>query len=78
MPTGAMDTNKTLQHEGDDLLCHAKAVDGWKFAPALVVCTQVWPTGPRVVAVQRGNYVTEETAIDAAHKQGVEWILNYG
>lgn len=61
-----------------DLLCSARAVDAGKFAPALVVCKQVWPTRPRVIAMQRGDYLTEETAIDAAHTQGVEWILNYG
>jgi hypothetical protein len=73
-----MDATKTFRHQGYDLLCRAKAVDSGKFAPALVVCKQVWPTRPRVIAVQRGDYLTEESAIDAAHTQGVEWILNYG
>lgn len=73
-----MDTTKTFRHQGYDLLCYAKAVDSGKFAPALVVCKQVWPTRPRVIAVQRGDHLTEATAIEAAHTQGVEWILNYG
>jgi hypothetical protein len=73
-----MDATKTFHHQGYDLLCRAKAVDTGKFAPALVVCKQVWPTRPRVIDVLRSDYLTEETAIDAAHTQGIEWILNYG
>lgn len=73
-----MDTTKTFRHHGYDLLCCAKVVDSGKFVPELIVCKQVWPTRPRVIAVQRGNHLTEETAIDAAHTQGVAWVQNYG
>lgn len=59
-------------------MCSAKAVDSGKFAPILVVSKQVWPTRPREIAVQRGDHLTEETAIDAAYSQGLEWIQNYG
>ena len=73
-----MDANKTFRFQGYDLLCYARPVDSGKFAPELVVCKQVWPTRPRVISVQRGDHLTEDTAIDAAHTQGIEWILNYG
>jgi hypothetical protein len=74
----AMDATKTFRHQGYDLLCNAKAVGSGKFVPALVVCKQTWPTRPRVIAIERGDYLTEDTAIDAAYAQGVEWILNFG
>ena len=51
---------------------------GGKFAPTLVLSKQVWPRRPRVIAVPRGEYLTEEIAIDAAYAQGVEWVRNYG
>ena len=73
-----MGATKTFRHQDYELLCSARPVDGGKFAPGLVVCKQVWPTRPREIAVQRGDYATEEFAIDAAHSQGVEWIRNYG
>ena len=73
-----MGTTKTFRHQGYDLLCGARAFDTGKFAPTLVVCKQVWPTRPRVIAIDRGDYLTEATAIDAAYAKGVEWILNYG
>ena len=38
----------------------------------------VWPTRPRVIVMQRGDFETEEIAIDAAHTQGVEWVANFG
>jgi hypothetical protein len=73
-----MDATRTFHHQGYELLCSAKAVDGGKFAPVLVVCKQVWPSRPRVIAIERGDHLSEDTAIDAAHVQGIEWILNYG
>jgi hypothetical protein len=73
-----MDTTKTFRHQGYDLHCSTKAVANGKFVPSLVVCKQVWPTRPRVIAIERGDYLTEGTAIDAAYAQGVEWVLNFG
>lgn len=73
-----MGATKTFRHQDYELLCGARAVDGGKFAPSLIVCKQVWPTRPREIAVQRGDYLTEDVAIDAAHTQGIEWIRNYG
>jgi hypothetical protein len=74
----AMDVSKTFRHHGYDLFCGTQAVDSGKFAPTLVVCKQVWPTRPRVIAIDRGDHSTEATAIDAAYAKGVEWVLNFG
>lgn len=73
-----MEATKVFRHHEYELVCSAKAVDSGKFAPALVVSKQVWPTRPRVIAVKRGDHLCEETAIDAAHAQGIEWVTNYG
>ena len=73
-----MDATRTFRHEDYELLCSAKAIDTGRFEPGLVVCRKRWPTRPRVIAVQRGDHLTQETAIDAAYAQGVEWISNYG
>lgn len=73
-----MALTKTFQHQHYELQCGAQAVDDGKFAPTLVVSKQVWPTRPRIIAVQRGDHLTEQTAIDAAYAQGVEWVANYG
>lgn len=61
-----------------DLQCRAKPMDGGKYAPALVVVKQVWPTRPREIAVSRGSFSTPQDAIAAAYAQGVEWIQDYG
>lgn len=73
-----MGTTKIFRHRDYELQCSAKAADNGKFAPGLVVCKQVWPTRPREIAVPRGDFATEDSAIDAAYAQGVEWITNYG
>jgi len=73
-----MEATKTFRHQGYDLRCGARPLDGGRFAPELVVCKQVWPTRPRVIAVDRGSFPSEDTAVDAAYAQGVDWIQNYG
>jgi hypothetical protein len=73
-----MDQTKLFRHNDYEMHCGAKLVDSGKFAPTLVVSKQVWPTRPREIAVERGDHLTAETAIDAAYMQGVEWIRNYG
>jgi hypothetical protein len=73
-----MESMRIFRHEGYDLRCAARRVDGGRFAPELIVCKQVWPTRPRVIALEAGSYASEATAIDAAYAQGVEWIVNYG
>jgi hypothetical protein len=73
-----MEATRIVRHQAYELTCSARAVDGGKFAPTLVLCKQVWPRRPRVIDVPRGDYVSEEVAIDAAQSQGLEWIQNYG
>lgn len=73
-----MNPTRIFRHQDYELQCSAKAIDSGKFVPALTVSKQVWPTRPREIAVHRGDYATEDAAIDAAFKQGVEWIANYG
>ena len=67
-----------IAYRGYELACHAKAVDGGRFVPTLVVAKQIWPTRPRTIDVGSGDYPTRETAIEAAHAKGVEWVENYG
>jgi hypothetical protein len=74
----AIDASKVFKHHEYELVCGAKPVNNGRFAPTLTVCKQVWPTRPREIAVPRGDYTTEQTAIDAAYAQGLEWIQNYG
>ncbi len=73
-----MDSTRTFRHQNYELVCTAKAVDGGRFCPGLVVSKQVWPTRPREIAVARGEYLSEEAALEAACAQGIEWIANYG
>lgn len=73
-----MATTKIFRHRDYELQCTAKLADNGRYAPALVVCKQVWPTRPREIAVPRGDHATEDHAIDAAYAQGIEWIRNYG
>ena len=73
-----MAATQIFRHQDYELVCGAKAVDSGKFAPTLVVSKQVWPTRPRVIALQRADYLTEDSAIDAAYNQGVEWVTNFG
>ncbi len=73
-----MEETKIFRHEQYELMCTAKAVDGGKFAPGLVVVKQVWPTRPREIAVERGDFSSAEAAIGAAHTQGLTWIQHYG
>lgn len=73
-----MAATQIFRHQNYELLCTAKPVDNNRFAPMLTLSKQVWPTRPREIAVERGEYTSEQTAIDAAYAQGVEWIANYG
>ena len=73
-----MGTPNVFRHQEYELTCTAKLVDGGRFAPALTLCKQVWPTRPREISVPRGDHLTEAEAIAAAHAQGVEWIRDYG
>ena len=74
----SVNATKIFRHQNYELICSAKAVDSGRFTPILTVSKQVWPTRPREIAVERGDYQSEEAAIDAAHTQGIAWISNYG
>ena len=67
-----------VEYRGYQLACHARAVDGGRFVPTLVVSKQVWPTRPRTIDVSSVDYSTQETAMEAAQAKGVEWVENYG
>jgi hypothetical protein len=73
-----MDSTRLFRHQDYELQCSATCADSGKFVPSLVVSRQSWPRRPRIIAVQRGEHCSEETAIDAAHAQGIEWIRDYG
>ncbi len=73
-----MTSTRTFRHDDYELLCGANPIDSGRFVPSLVVAKQSWPKRPRVIAMERGDYSNEETAIDAAHAQGIAWITNYG
>jgi hypothetical protein len=73
-----MVVTRLFRHQDYELQCSATGVDSGRFVPSLVVSRQSWPRRPRVIAVQRGEHRSEETAIDAAHAQGIEWIRDYG
>ena len=73
-----MNDRVSYRHRDYELHCGAKVLDNGKFAPTLLVIRQGWPSRPREVAVSRGDYGTEEAAVQAAHVQGVDWIANYG
>ena len=61
-----------------EMVCGARASDNGRFEPTLVVSKCLWPSRPRTIAVQRGDFLTEHAAIESAHTQGLEWIANYG
>lgn len=73
-----MDTTRVFKCQNYELLCTARPVDAGRFAPSLVVSKQVWPSRPREIAVPRGLHLSEDTAIDAAYSQGLQWIRDYG
>jgi hypothetical protein len=73
-----MDSTRLFRHQDYEMQCSATSADGCRFVPSLVVSRQSWPRRPRIIAVQRGEHSCEETAIDAAHAQGIEWIRDYG
>lgn len=69
---------QTFRLKDYDLICSAKATDNGRFEPVLVVSRQVWPSRQRTIAVRRGAHPSAESAIEAAHAQGIEWVTNFG
>lgn len=73
-----MTGTQTFHVKDYELTCSAVPSANGGFEPALVICRQAWPKRPRTIAVQRGAHTTAESAIEAAHAQGIEWVANYG
>lgn len=69
---------KTFSHQDYELVCSARAVEGGRFAAALTISKQVWPSRSREIAVEKALYESEDAAIDAAHLCGLAWIRDYG
>jgi hypothetical protein len=67
-----------FQHRQYKLQCSARVLDGGRFRPLLTITKQVWPTRPREIALDGESYLTEQEAVDAAQRQGMAWIENYG
>lgn len=73
-----MSASKVFVHQDYELLCGAKVLANGRYVPTLSVSKQAWPTRPRDIAFPRGDYPSEQAAIEAAYAQGLEWIRNYG
>ena len=69
---------QTVRLKDYELICGARAIDGGKFEPTLVISSNTWPSRPRNIAVQAGYFPTEAIAIESAHTQGLEWIADFG
>lgn len=73
-----MPSTRIIRHQDYELTCSASALDSGRFVAGLVVCKQIWPTRPRTIEMRRADYLSAETALDAAQSQGVDWIRDYG
>lgn len=73
-----MSQTRIVRHQDYELHCSVSSLDSGRYVASLVVCKQIWPTRPRTIDVPRGDYLSEESALDAAQSQGIEWIRDYG
>lgn len=73
-----MIATQTFRLAAYELACSARLCDNGLFEPVLVIRSHTWPNRPRTIAMRRGNHVTAEEAIAAAHEQGVEWVAHFG
>jgi hypothetical protein len=73
-----MIATQAFRHKDYELTCGARAIDNGRFEPTLIVAKQAWPRRPRTIAVHRGQHLTPDVAIQAAHAQGLEWVNNFG
>ena len=76
--TRIMNATEIVSFRDYDLLCGARAAEPGRFAPTLVVSRRTWPSRPRVIAMSRGSFATEDDAIKSAHAQGVQWVTDFG
>ena len=73
-----MSGTETTRYKDYDLTCGARAADQGTFAPTLVVARRAWPSRPRVIAMTRGTFATEASAIESARTQGIQWVTDFG
>ena len=73
-----METVRIFRHKDYALHCEARALDNGRFAPAVSVLRQVWPSRPKEIAVPRSDYATENDAVEAAHQIGILWVSDFG
>ena len=69
---------QTFHVKDYELACSAVQGASGKFEPSLVISRQIWPRRPRTIAMRRGAHASADSAIEAAHAQGIEWVTNYG
>ena len=48
------------------------------FMPTLMVASNIWPSRPRIIAVQGRDFPTEAQAVASAHEQGLAWVSDFG
>ena len=73
-----MDATQIFRVHDYELVCGAKATDSGKFEPTAVVSKCIWPSRPRTLAMQRGDFLTAAAAVESAHAQALVWIANFG
>jgi hypothetical protein len=73
-----MSASENVSFGAYELICGARAADQGVFAPTLTVARRAWPSRPRVIAMARGTYATEASAIESARAQGVQWVKDFG
>ena len=67
-----------FEHREYDLVCSLTALDGGKYAPAVVATPKAWPRRPRSLAIRPATFDTEDEALAAARAQATAWVDNYG
>jgi hypothetical protein len=78
LPVFKMSVTQTFRLRDYELACSARAIDNGRFEPTLIVTRNVWPSRPRTIAMQRGDFQSVASAIESARAQGIEWVANYG
>jgi hypothetical protein len=73
-----MSTVETVKLKDYTLYCGARAVDSGSFMPTLMVASNIWPSRPRIIAVQGRDFLTEAQAVASAHEQGLAWVGEFG
>jgi hypothetical protein len=69
---------RNFRHLAYVLHCASRILDNGRFEPRLSILKQAWPSRPREIAIPRSDYATEEDAVDAAHRAGIQWVADFG